>query len=91
MGLVFGQYDAKAGGFEPGGASLHNCMAAHGPDAASWERASAADLAPHKIEGALAFMFETRLPVAPTRFALETSALQRHYDDCWQGFPKLFK
>jgi homogentisate 1,2-dioxygenase len=91
MGLVFGQYDAKAGGFEPGGASLHNCMAAHGPDAASWERASAAELAPHKIRDALAIMFETRLLVAPTRFALETPALQRDYDACWQGFPKLFK
>ncbi|HEV2301219.1 MAG TPA: homogentisate 1,2-dioxygenase [Stellaceae bacterium] len=91
MGLVRGQYDAKAGGFEPGGASLHNCMAAHGPDAASWERASAAELAPHKVTDTLAFMFETRLLIAPTRFALETPALQRDYDACWQGFPKLFK
>ena len=33
MGLVFGQYDAKAEGFVPGGASLHNCMSGHGPDA----------------------------------------------------------
>ncbi|HEV2303174.1 MAG TPA: homogentisate 1,2-dioxygenase [Stellaceae bacterium] len=90
MGLVRGQYDAKAGGFEPGGASLHNCMAAHGPDAASWGRASAAELTPHKIEDTLAFMFETRLVIAPTRFALETPALQRDYDACWQGFPKLF-
>jgi homogentisate 1,2-dioxygenase len=90
MGLVCGQYDAKARGFEPGGASLHNCMAAHGPDAASFERASAADLAPHKIEGTLAFMFETRLVIAPTLFALETPALQRDYDACWQGFPKMF-
>ena len=91
MGLVHGTYDAKAGGFEPGGASLHNCMAAHGPDAASWERASKTELAPHKIEGSLACMFETRLLIAPTRFALETPALQRDYDACWAGFPKLFK
>ena len=33
MGLVHGVYDAKAEGFLPGGASLHNCMSAHGPDA----------------------------------------------------------
>ena len=33
MGLVHGVYDAKAEGFVPGGMSLHNCMAAHGPDA----------------------------------------------------------
>ena len=34
MGLVTGVYDAKAEGFAPGGASLHNCMSGHGPDAA---------------------------------------------------------
>ena len=41
MGLLHGVYDAKAEGFLPGGASLHNCMTAHGPDADTWERASA--------------------------------------------------
>ena len=40
MGLIFGQYDAKAEGFLPGGASLHNCMSGHGPDAETFERAS---------------------------------------------------
>ena len=40
MGLLHGVYDAKAEGFLPGGASLHNCMTAHGPDAETWERAS---------------------------------------------------
>src|SRR6516165_5653659 len=46
MGLVFGAYDAKAEGFVPGGASLHNCMAGHGPDAETFERASNAELKP---------------------------------------------
>ncbi|HEY4848821.1 MAG TPA: homogentisate 1,2-dioxygenase, partial [Methylocella sp.] len=32
MGLIFGQYDAKAKGFAPGGISLHNSMLPHGPD-----------------------------------------------------------
>ena len=32
MGLISGTYDAKETGFVPGGGSLHNCMAAHGPD-----------------------------------------------------------
>jgi homogentisate 1,2-dioxygenase len=36
-------------------------------------------------------MFETRLVIRPTRFALETPALQRNYDACWAGFAKLFK
>ena len=40
MGLIFGKYDAKAEGFLPGGASLHNCMSGHGPDAETYERAS---------------------------------------------------
>jgi homogentisate 1,2-dioxygenase len=91
MGLVRGVYDAKAEGFVPGGMSLHNCMSAHGPDAATFEKARTANLEPQKIEGTLAFMFETRSPIRPTRFALETPSLQRDYDACWQGFPKLFR
>ncbi len=91
MGLVHGVYDAKAEGFAPGGASLHNCMSAHGPDRATFEKAVAADLAPQKIEDTLAFMFETRLVIRPTRFVLETDALQRDYDSCWAGFDKLFR
>ena len=86
MGLVQGVYDAKAEGFVPGGASLHNCMSAHGPDRATFESAVAAELKPQKIEDTLAFMFETRLVIRPTRFALETPALQRDYDACWAGF-----
>jgi homogentisate 1,2-dioxygenase len=91
MGLVTGAYDAKAEGFAPGGASLHNCLSAHGPDRATFDRAVAADLQPQKIADTLAFMFETRLAVRPTRFALETPALQQDYDSCWAGFEKMFK
>ena len=46
-------------------------------DRATFDRAVAADLKPHKIADTLAFMVETRLAVRPTRFALETPALQR--------------
>ncbi|KAI5297565.1 hypothetical protein KEM56_004725, partial [Ascosphaera pollenicola] len=36
MGLIGGSYDAKeGGGFVAGGASLHNTMSGHGPDAAT--------------------------------------------------------
>jgi homogentisate 1,2-dioxygenase len=90
MGLVHGAYDAKTGGFVPGGMSLHNCMAGHGPDAATYEKASTAELKPQKIENTLAVMFEARFPIRPTRFALDTPALQRDYDSCWQDLPKLF-
>ncbi|WP_093087540.1 homogentisate 1,2-dioxygenase [Sphingobium sp. AP50] len=88
MGLIHGAYDAKAGGFAPGGASLHNCMSGHGPDQASYDGAVRAELAPHKIENTMAFMFESRFPFQPTRFALETPLCQLDYDDCWSGFRK---
>ena len=66
-------------------------MSAHGPDRATFEKATATELVPQKITDTLAFMFETRMPVRPTRFALETNSLQRDYDACWAGFKKLFK
>ena len=91
MGLVHGAYDAKAGGFVPGGGSLHNCMAGHGPDTQSYEKASTDDLAPDFQANTLAFMFESRYVIRPTRFALETPALQADYLDCWQGLKKNFK
>jgi homogentisate 1,2-dioxygenase len=40
MGLIHGEYDAKAEGFMPGGASMHNCMTGHGPDAETFEKAT---------------------------------------------------
>jgi homogentisate 1,2-dioxygenase len=91
MGLIYGEYDAKAEGFLPGGASLHNCMSGHGPDAETFERASHAELKPHHISDTLAFMFETRLPVRPTRYALESKILQHEYFECWQGLKRNFK
>lgn len=90
MGLVFGAYDAKAEGFVPGGASLHNCMAGHGPDAETFERASSAKLKPQYLDNTLAFMFETQLVVRPTEFAMKTSILQHEYFECWQGLKKHF-
>jgi homogentisate 1,2-dioxygenase len=88
MGLITGVYDAKAGGFAPGGASLHNCMSGHGPDQASYDAAIKADLTPHKIDNTMAFMFESSNVIRPTKFALETPAMQLDYDECWSGFEK---
>jgi homogentisate 1,2-dioxygenase len=90
MGLVLGVYDAKAEGFLPGGASLHNCMSGHGPDAETYERATQADLKPHRLDETLAFMFETQLVIRPTRFAMETKILQHEYYECWQGLKRYF-
>ena len=91
MGLIEGIYDAKAEGFLPGGASLHNCMSGHGPDADTFEKASAADTSKaHYILDTMAFMFETRLPILPTRAALDSAQLQPEYYRCWQGLRKHF-
>lgn len=49
MGLILGSYEAKEGGFLPGGASLHSMMTPHGPDAECFESASNAKLIPQKI------------------------------------------
>lgn len=86
MGLIHGAYDAKADGFVPGGLSLHNLMAGHGPDVASWNGASNAELKPHRIDGTMAFMVETCWPYRPTAHAMATA--QPDYDAAWAGFPK---
>ncbi|MDP8914510.1 MAG: homogentisate 1,2-dioxygenase [Pseudomonadota bacterium] len=88
MGLIHGAYDAKAEGFAPGALSVHNMMAGHGPDVASWKAASEAELKPHKIEGTMAFMVESCWPFRPTDYALGCEALQKDYDAAWGGFPK---
>lgn len=90
MGLIEGVYDAKAEGFVPGGASLHNSMSAHGPDATTYELASTQELAPHRIEDSLAFMFETRWPVIPTEFALGATHRQPDYDAVWADIARAF-
>jgi homogentisate 1,2-dioxygenase len=90
MGLIYGVYDAKEEGFVPGGCSLHNCMSGHGPDAATYQKAIAADLKPHYIDATMAFMFETRFAVKTTKYALETGSLQRDYFECWQGLQSTF-
>ncbi|WP_418130333.1 homogentisate 1,2-dioxygenase [Variovorax sp. 375MFSha3.1] len=91
MGLVLGEYDAKPGGFKPGGASLHNCMVPHGPDEEAFDKATHADLKPHKLDNTLAFMFESRYRFVPTNFALKSPALDTDYADCWAGLKDQFK
>ncbi|WP_449447146.1 homogentisate 1,2-dioxygenase [Thermomonas brevis] len=91
MGLLHGVYDAKADGFAPGGCSLHNCMTGHGPDAATFEKASVADTSkPDYIDGTMAFMFETRAVIRPAAQALDAAHRQQDYPDCWSGLKKRF-
>jgi homogentisate 1,2-dioxygenase len=91
MGLVTGQYDAKAEGFTPGGGSLHNTFASHGPDAGTYARASTAELRPQKLDGTLAFMFESRWTILPTAQAMGAGFRQRDYDAVWSGLSRKFR
>ncbi|NRA43577.1 MAG: homogentisate 1,2-dioxygenase [Oligoflexales bacterium] len=91
MGLIYGAYDAKPGGFVPGGGSLHNCMAPHGPDQEAFAHATEANLKPEHYKDTLAFMFESKLVWQPTKFALDTHLLQKNYQECWSGLPHNFK
>jgi homogentisate 1,2-dioxygenase len=90
VGLVRGRYIGKAEGFEPGCASLHNCMSGHGPDNEAFERGSAAEESPQYLADTLTVIFETQLVIKPTRFALETELLERDYYRHWQGLRKRF-
>jgi homogentisate 1,2-dioxygenase len=91
MGLVRGTYDAKAEGFLPGGASLHNTFTSHGPDADTFARASTAELRPQKLDDTLAFMFESRWMIIPTRQAMEAEHRQPGYDTVWDGLTRSFQ
>jgi homogentisate 1,2-dioxygenase len=91
MGLIHGIYDAKLEGFNPGGFSLHNQYWPHGPDEEAFEGATNADLKPQKLEGTLAFMFETRYPLIPTAYASSLPALQEDYQEVWASLRRRFE
>ena len=91
MGLVYGVYDAKPGGFVPGGMSLHNALVAHGPDAEAFERASTKALGPERLSGTLAFMFETRYVLEPTAYASGLDRIDTGYPDCWDALERRFR
>ena len=56
-----GEYDAKSGGFLPGGASLHSIGTPHGPDAGTFAKATGAkDLAPVYQNAGIAFMVSSK-------------------------------
>lgn len=93
MGLITGRYEGKRGeGFLPGGASLHSAGTPHGPDAGTFEAASAERLEPIRVaEGTMSFMFETSLMLRTTRWAVELSGrLQTDYWRAWSDLKPLF-
>ncbi|MBL8183737.1 MAG: homogentisate 1,2-dioxygenase, partial [Blastocatellia bacterium] len=56
-----------------------------------FEKASNAELKPQKLSGTMAFMFESRYVIRPTKFAMECSELQHNYSDVWQRLTKNFQ
>jgi homogentisate 1,2-dioxygenase len=66
-------------------------MIGHGPDAETFDKASAADTSrPDHITDTMAFMFATPSVIRPTRQAVESAQLQASYADCWQGLEQRF-
>ncbi|GAB1606984.1 homogentisate 1,2-dioxygenase-like [Argonauta hians] len=92
MGLIKGSYEAKESGFQPGGGSLHSMMTPHGPDGECFEKSSTMELNPVKIaEGTMAFMFESSLSLALTKWGNETCLkVDDEYFKCWQSIKKNF-
>jgi homogentisate 1,2-dioxygenase len=66
-------------------------MVPHGPDSKSFISASQVDLIPNKVDNTLAFMFESRHLLRPSAYAMQSPMLDKHYDECWQDLPDLFK
>lgn len=92
MGLILGKYEAKEGGFLPGGATLHSIMTPHGPDQKCFEQASTAKLEPQRVaDGTQAFMFESSLSMAVTKWGQDTcNKLDHKYYECWQKLKNNF-
>lgn len=91
-GNIKGTTDTKAYGWSPGGAALHNSLISHGPDAESFKKATASDTQkPEHFTGGMTIMFETKLMIQPTRFAMECPQLQAEYFESWTGLKRHFK
>jgi homogentisate 1,2-dioxygenase len=91
MGLIHGVYDAKAKASCPVARACTTACRGTGLTRTRFPEASAADLSqPTRVTDTMAFMFETRNVIRPTRFALESAQLQSEYFRCWQGLRKQF-
>ncbi|KAJ2161225.1 hypothetical protein GGF46_001653 [Coemansia sp. RSA 552] len=91
MGLIHGEYEAKKGGFLPGGASLHSMMTPHGPDAKTVQHATTRDLAPGRVaDNTQAFMFESMFQLRLTHWAVDNSQRERDYYKAWEAIPITF-
>lgn len=92
MGNVYGRYEARPDSFLPGGASLHSCMAGHGPDSQTFDRATNVPLpAAHRMpDDSLAFMFETTYMMRLTAYSSGVHGPDSQYWRCWEGLKRVF-
>ena len=91
LGLIYGDYDAKKKKSGAVGASLHLIMTPHGPDATSYfpNVKNPCDK-PTKLDGGLAFMFESSAMCRVLRYALECEQREVDYANCWDGLVGTF-
>jgi homogentisate 1,2-dioxygenase len=64
----------------------------HGPDAGAFEKGSRAELKPQRVaDGTMAFMFESSLSLAVTKYGNEECrTLDEKYFECWQPLKSYF-
>ncbi|GMI41006.1 hypothetical protein TrCOL_g10573 [Triparma columacea] len=67
------------------------CCTPHGPDKATFDKASSCDLTPEKFSAGLAFMFETNVIMDVSRGALEAEWRDKEYFRCWEGIGRKFE
>ena len=91
LGLISGEYIGKADGVRAGQrqpAQLH--VGARARRGGVRARAATPSSSRQYLDNTLVFLFETQLPIRPTKFALETELLERDYYTHWQGLKKHF-
>uniref|UniRef100_A0AC34RDW1 Homogentisate 1,2-dioxygenase n=1 Tax=Panagrolaimus sp. JU765 TaxID=591449 RepID=A0AC34RDW1_9BILA len=92
MGLIIGCYEAKEGGFRPGGGSLHSMMTPHGPDYQCFSKCSTEELKPVRVaENTMSFMFESSLSLVVPKWALTDGNIDQDYHKDWQPLKSNFK
>jgi homogentisate 1,2-dioxygenase len=91
MGNIYGEYDAKGKGFEPGCSSLHLPMTPHGPDKTSYQKGISEEEVPIKFKDTMSFMFESFLMFKICKTAYDDAIkLDHDYHQCWEGLTDNF-
>ena len=92
MGLVDGAVRREGGGLHPRAAA--RCTT-RSPATARTRTPTpgrrTAELTPQKLDGTLAFMFESRWTILPTAQAMDARFRQRDYDAVWSGLSRNFR